>query len=494
MKKSKKLISALLGLCLTVSAFSAMPVNAKGIQGDIDANGKLGVTDIIALKRWLTNPDYFKNNWYYSATYQWDCADLNGDGKLNVIDLALMKQKLTKNIQNLTPIFTANNLMASIKAESAQEKELDENFVLKQTEFYLNLIQKTAKDGTNTLVSPYSLVQCLGMVANGADGQTLDEMQNVIGGGLSIDELNQYFYTQSNNQPNQDGCKFLTSNSIWFRDDQPIAKDFLQTNANYYHADAFSVQDFGSQTVEDVNKWTASKTDNMIPKLVDSFDSDTMMTLINAVTFDADWKQEYAWANEVDDWFTAYDGTKQKASVLSSENLPMHHAEEYYLSDEHSTGFLKYYADGRYAFAVMLPEEGMTTTEYINTLTADSLHNMLANPEHVNVRTSMPEFSYEYEVQLPKVLSEMGMPSMFEGGLNRMTDGDNDYFVSEVVQKTFIDVNKKGTKAAAATMAVVATSATMTEKEVICNRPFVYCIVDTETSLPMFIGTVESLT
>lgn len=492
MKKAKKLISALLGLCLTVSGLTAIPVNAKGVQGDIDASGKLGVTDLIALRRWLANPDEFKS-WYYSSMYQWDCADLNGDGKLNVIDLALMKQKLTKNMQSLNPVYTANNLMASITAESAQGKDADENFIHNQTEFYLNLIQKTAKDGTNTLVSPYSLVQCLGMVANGADGQTLDEMQNVLGGGMLIDELNQYLYTQSDNQPNQDGCKFLTSNSIWFRDDQPIAQDFLQTNANYYHADAFSVQDFGQQTVDDVNKWTVSKTDNMIPKLVDSFNSDTMMALINAVTFDADWQQEYAWASETDNWFTAYDGTTQKASVLNSDNLPSYHAEGYYLSDEHSTGFLKYYKGGRYAFAVMLPEEGMTTTEYLNTLTADSLHNMLANPENVNVRTAMPEFSYEYEVQLPEVLSEMGMPSMFTGGLNRMTDGDNNYFVSTVMQKTFIDVNKKGTKAAAATLGIVDCSASMTEKEVICNRPFVYCIVDTETSLPMFIGTVETL-
>jgi len=492
MKKAKKLISALLGLCLTVSGLTAIPVNAKGIQGDIDASGKLGVTDLIALRRWLANPNEF-SGWYYSTMYQWDCADLNGDGKLNVIDLALMKQKLTSNIQNLNPIFTANNLMASITAESAQGKDADENFIHNQTEFYLNLIRKTAKDGTNTLVSPYSLVQCLGMVANGADGQTLAEMQNVLGGGMLIDELNQYLYAQSENQPHQDGCKFLTSNSIWFRDDQPIAKDFLQTNANYYHADAFSVQDFGQQTVNDVNKWTASKTDNMIPHLVDAFDGSTVMALINAVTFDADWKQEYAWANEVDNWFTAYDGTKQKASVLSSSDLPYEHAEEYYLSDEHSTGFLKYYTDGRYAFAAILPEEGMTTTEYLSTLTANSLHNMLANPEHVNVRTAMPEFSYEYEVQLPEILSEMGMPNMFTGGLNRMTDGDNNYFVSTVMQKTFIDVNKKGTKAAAATMAVIAESMTFTDKEVICNRPFVYCIVDTETSLPMFIGTVETL-
>ena len=382
MKKAKKLISALLGLCLTVSGLTAIPANAKGVQGDIDASGKLGVTDLIALRRWLANPDEFKS-WYYSSMYQWDCADLNGDGKLNVIDLALMKQKLTKNMQSLNPVYTANNLMASITAESAQGKEADENFIHNQTEFYLNLIQKTAKDGTNTLVSPYSLVQCLGMVANGADGQTLDEMQNVLGGGMSIDELNQYLYTQRTSQPDTENCKLRTANSIWYRDGGhllSVEPDFLQINADYYGADAFKAP-FDKTTAKDINKWCAFNTDNMITRLYDEKEplpEYTVMTLINAVCFDAKWSLPYMEYQIHENDFTAFDGTVSQVDMMYESNT-YRNSQTSYIEDENAVGFRKYYSDGKYAFVAMLPDEGISIDEYVSGLTADSVQETLTN-------------------------------------------------------------------------------------------------------------------
>ncbi len=218
MKKAKKLISALLSICLTVSTLSVMPVNARGelVQGDVDNNGKFSLVDIIAVSRWLHNPQFFKDWQYYY--YQWKNADWNEDGKVNVIDLALMKRALIEDVKILNPVLDAKNLSESVNAQSVEEKELDENFILKQTAFYLNLMQKTAEDGTNTLISPYSVVQALAMTANGADGQTLSEMENVIGGGMSMEELNPYLYTQRTSQPDTEDCKLLTANSIWCRE------------------------------------------------------------------------------------------------------------------------------------------------------------------------------------------------------------------------------------------------------------------------------------
>ena len=115
MKKAKKLISALLGLCMTVSAFSVMPVNARGElpQGDVDGNGKFSLIDMIAVSHWLHNPQFFKDWQYYG--YQWKNADWNGDGKVNVIDLALMKRSLTEEIKILNPILHATNLSTGKK-------------------------------------------------------------------------------------------------------------------------------------------------------------------------------------------------------------------------------------------------------------------------------------------------------------------------------------------------------------------------------------------
>ncbi|HAJ96567.1 MAG TPA: serine protease [Ruminococcus sp.] len=502
MKKAKKLISALLGLCLTVSAFSAMPVNAKidPLQGDVDGNGKFSLVDVVAVNRWLHNSSDF-HDWRYEA-YQWKTADLNGDGIVNVIDLALMKRSLIETVKALNPVLSATNLSKSVNSETVEGKELDEDFILKQTEFYLNLMQKTAQDGANTLISPYSVVQALAMTANGAQNQTLEEMQNVIGGGMPMEELNKYLYTQRTSQPNEENCKLLTANSIWCRDKLPysdapflVKESFLQKNKNFYNADIFTAP-FDETTIDDINKWTNANTDKMIPKLINELNKSTVMCLINAVTFDAKWSDPYYDSYTRENWFTDANGTAQNADILYSE-------EHSYLSDEHSQGFMKYYEGGRYAFVGILPEEGMTTTEYLNTLTADSLHNMLVNRSSERVITQIPKFSYDYSIELPDTLKEMGMPSAFEmfgADFHGMADlpEDNNLYISNVIHKTFIELNETGTRAAAATIVVMDVAAEAYDpqqpKEVILNRPFVYYIVDTETNLPIFMGTVESLT
>ena len=365
MKKAKKLISALLGLCMTISTFSVMPVNARGElpQGDVDGNGKFSLIDMIAVNRWLHTPQFFKDWQYYG--YQWKNADWNNDGKVNVIDLALMKRSLTEEIKILNPILHAKNLSASVNAQSVNGKEIDEDFILKQMAFYLNLMQKTAQDGTNTLISPYSVVQALAMTANGADGQTLSEMENVIGSGMSMDELNPYLYTQRINQPNTEKCKLLTANSIWCRDFHPapfndipfvVKEDFLQTNKNFYNADVFTAP-FDETTLNDINNWTNAHTDKMIPHLLENLPEEAVMALVNAVTFDAKWSDTYYDSYEEKNWFTDSNGTAQTADVLYGE-------EHRYLSDEHSTGFMKSYEGGRYAFVGILPEEGMTSYQH----------------------------------------------------------------------------------------------------------------------------------
>ncbi|MEE5994104.1 MAG: serpin family protein [Oscillospiraceae bacterium] len=498
--KTKKLISAVLGLCLTVSAFSAVPVNAKNdpLQGDVDGNGKFSLVDVVAVNRWLHNSSDF-HDWRYEA-YQWKTADLNSDGIVNVIDLALMKRSLIQTKQMLNPVLSVTNLSKSVNPETVEGKDLDEDFILKQTEFYLNLMQKTAQDGANTLISPYSVVQALAMTANGAQNQTLDEMQNVIGGGMSMDELNKYLYTLRTKQPNEENCKLLTANSIWCKDTLPdtdipfaVKDEFLQENKNFYDADVFTAP-FDETTVNDINLWTNAHTDQMIPKLINKLNPLTVMCLVNAVTFDAKWSDPYHDSYECENWFTDANGTAQNADVLLDE-------EHSYISDEHSQGFMKYYEGGRYAFAAILPEEGMTTIEYLNTLTADSLHKMLSNREYRTIDASIPKFSYDYSIELPETLQEMGMPTAFDksaADFHAMADLPEGYnlYISNVIHKTFIELNETGTRAAAATIVMMDANEAMPEEpiRIALNRPFVYYIVDTQTNLPIFMGTVESLT
>lgn len=453
---------------------------------DINADGKFSVADVVALNNWLMG----------KGTLSDGMGDINQDGYVDVFDLCLMKKALVESLDFNPPApASVVNLTADVKSAEVEGKDADETFVNGQTKFALELFQNTVKEDQNVLVSPYSVVQALAMTGNGADSSTRTEMENVIGGGINFDELNKYLYTQRTSQPNDEKCKLVTANSVWSRNDEDritVNSDFLQKVVDYYNAEVFKAP-FDDSTVKDINNWCDTNTDHMIPKIIDNIRGDVVMYLINAVTFDAKWQTpytDYGFPNTRK--FTAYDGSTQTADMMYSD-------EYYYLEDENAIGFMKYYEGGRYAFATLLPNEDISVVEYVQGLTPESLHNILANPQEEEVDTGMPKFSYDYDTELSNVLSAMGMPTAFTANADfskLAQTATGQLFISRVLHKTFIEVNTEGTRAAAVS-AVEATDTgcpmPVEKKEVILDRPFVYCIVDTENSLPVFMGTLMSV-
>ncbi|MDE6004360.1 MAG: hypothetical protein K2G88_03140, partial [Oscillospiraceae bacterium] len=160
-------------------------------------------------------------------------------------------------------------LSKDMQSQEVTGKDADESFINGQTKFALELFQNevnASETNENVMVSAYSVVQAFGMLANGADGDTKTQIEQTIG-GMPIEDLNQYLYTQRITQPNDEKCKLSTANSIWVRDDakriQP-KEEFLQTNANYYNASMFKAP-FDDSTVIDINSWVKKNTDDMIP-------------------------------------------------------------------------------------------------------------------------------------------------------------------------------------------------------------------------------------
>ncbi len=415
------------------------------------------------------------------------------------IALAALTAALTTGCEQqdqiVGPCVTAHaaDLMEGISAGNVTGKDADDPFIQAQTAFALRLLKQecAAAQDENLLLSPYSVMQALAMTANGAAGDTRTEMETVL--GSDIDTLNEYLYTQRISQPDAENCKLLTANSVWFRDDEEriqVFPDFLQVNADYYGAAAYRAP-FDNSTLSDINNWVSLNTDGMIPKLIDKIPGDAVMYLINAVTFDAKWAAPYVDAAQISDRaFTAFDGSTKTVSMMYSE-------ERTYYEDAHATGFAKYYADRRYAFAALLPEEGMSVSEYISGLTAESLAETLANPISVKVSAGLPQFSYDYDTELSDALAAMGMPSAFSGGADFSRMGKTaagELFIGRVLHKTHIEVDTEGTKAAAVTAVEMEDGAALEDPEeikyVVLDRPFLYMILDTETRLPVFIGTV----
>ena len=358
------------------------------------------------------------------------------------------------------------------------------------TDFGVRLFKESLADGENTLISPLSVLVALSMTANGADGETLSQMEAVL--GMPIEQLNSWVNTYMSNLPEEEKYKLSLANSIWFKDAESftVNEDFLQTNADYYGAGIFKAP-FDNSTLKEINKWVEDNTDGMIKDILNEIPPEAVMYLVNALAFDAEWQNIYKENQIRDGKFTTEDGEKRDIELMySSEGM--------YLEDDMATGFIKYYKDRKYAFAALLPNEGVSVSNYVASLNGEHLNEMLANAQQGVVSTAIPKFETEFKVEMSDILKKMGMPDAFNfavadfSKLGESTEGN--ICISRVIHQTYINVDGKGTKAGAATVVEMEAESAMESleppKEVYLDRPFVYMLIDCETNLPFFIGTM----
>ena len=389
---------------------------------------------------------------------------------------------------------SANNLMTDVPAKAVDVLPDMDAGSAAAADFGVRLFQTSMEEGKNTLISPLSVLYALAMTTNGADGNTLAQMEQVL--GMDCDNLNSFMLAYLGLLPESEKYKMSLANSIWFKDDPNfiVEQSFLQTNADYYGADAYKAA-FDEGTRNDINNWVKDHTDGMIPEIIDEIPDEAIMYLVNALAFEAEWADVYQEHQIREGRFTMEDGTRQDVDM-------MHSQEHTYLEDDLSTGFIKYYKDRRYAFVAMLPNEGITVSEFVDSLTGEHLRSLLNNPQNVTVYATMPKFETEYDIEMSEVLQEMGMTDAFDwhvADFSRLgtynVDGMN-ICINRVLHKTFISVTELGTKVGAATaVEMVAEGAAEIQeyREVVLDRPFVYMLIDCETNLPFFIGTMMNV-
>lgn len=389
----------------------------------------------------------------------------------------------------------AQNLMKDITAQKIEPITDLKNGNIAATDFAVRLFKECEQSGINTLISPLSVMYSLAMTANGADGDTLAEMEDVL--GMPINDLNRYLYSYKKSLPQGEKYKLNLANSIWFSKAKDFKANqvFLQTNANHYDANIYEADFSKKSTLNDINKWASLKTEKMIPEIVEKIEDDDVMFLINALTFDAEWSTKYKDANVKSGVFTQEDGTTQNVKFMYS-------TETLYHEDENTVGFSKYYYDCKYAFVALLPNENITISKYVNLLNGEKISNLLVSKPNVIVNAAIPKFEHKYEITLNENLKQVGMPLAFDedkadlSKLGHATGGR--LYIGEVLHKTFIGVNEDGTKAAAATETRIKKKAAVVNvdkeiKTVYLDRPFVYMIIDCQNNVPIFMGTVMSV-
>ena len=377
------------------------------------------------------------------------------------------------------------------KAISAREIDTDgaliESSALAATDFCVELFQESCLTGDNALLSPVSVLYAMAMAANGAQGNTLAQLEEAV--GMTIQDLDRYLAAFQKAIPRKRGINI--ANSLWLRDteDLTVEESFLQTNADYFDPDIY-LAPFDGTTVSDINRWVDARTDGMIPQLVDELPEATVFCLINALSFEQKWEEVYQKDQVRPGTFTLEDGTERTVELMYSE-------ESYFLEDEDALGLLKYYEGRDYAFVALLPEEGTSLTQYAAALTGEKLRHMLSNIQEGVVSAALPKFQMEDTLSLAEPLAAMGITDAFDPGRADFSAlgscGNDQLYISQVLHKAFLSVDEQKTKAAAATFMAGDAGDCFVGREIILDRPFLCLLIHCETGLPLFMGAVMDI-
>ena len=351
-------------------------------------------------------------------------------------------------------------------------------------DFSIRLLLASMEEGKNTLISPISVLAALSMTANGAEGDTLTQMETVL--GQKRDSLNAWYWYDTD----RSGDYLHLANAVFIRDDGEVTvkEEFLQAIEKWYESGIYMTS-FNESTLQEINHFVEDNTNGMVKNILDKIPDDAVMYLVNALAFEARWKMPYNEYQVSEQVFTTEDGWEQPVELM--------YAEEYdvYVEGDLFTGFLKDYEGGRYTFVTLLPKEGVSVQEVADSLSEADLADKINSRWGGTVLTAMPKFQTEFQVEMGDVLQFMGMTDAFDpykadfSGLATYNGGN--IFINRVLHKTFIAVGEQGTRAGAATVIQAANESAMPEeiKEVILNRPFLYMIWDTESNTPLFMGT-----
>lgn len=344
--------------------------------------------------------------------------------------------------------------------------------------------------GQNILISPVSVIAALEMTRNGAAGETLSQMNEMMYPGITPEEGQEGILALKELLDGGTGDTAVKiADSVWLHTGDVFVPDegFLRKVAGY--GAAIYGAPFDGDTCRDINRWVSRETDGQIDEILDEIPKDAMMYLINAVAFDAEWETPYKKHEVQDAIFHEAGWAETTVSMMYSE-------EHTFLSGAGARGVKKPYKEG-YSFVALLPEEGTEFSAWLEVFDGTDLLEVLSDEKDLTVQTGIPKLESETDLELSAVLADMGMPQAFDedaadfSALGSCSDGSNLY-ISRVIHGTRICVDEKGTKAGAATsVEITKEMAALEEERVVLDRPFLYAIVEDESGLPVFIGTVE---
>jgi serpin B len=338
------------------------------------------------------------------------------------------------------------------------------------------------------------------MLNDGAAGQTASEITSVLGFGEgNAKAVNEFCKTMIDEAPKTDPSVTLEiANTIISNEkrDVQLEEQYSQDMSQYYSAQLSSI-DFSksAEAVGKINAWCKDKTHGMIPEILKESElfPDALLVLMNAIYFKATWTEKFDSKDTRNETFTTASGQQQQLPMMHRKARIMSAQNDVYTSIE-----LPYGSGTRWSMTVMLPNDGKTIDDIIQSLNSDTWRQVQRSSRTVIADIKIPRFTTKFETDLVKPLTAMGAPSMFDGSVAEFphisTNYKHELYVALMKQKAAIEVDEEGTKASAVTIAEMKDSAIgpSPEPEKIdfhCNRPFVYVIQEYSSGVVFFVGT-----
>ena len=370
--------------------------------------------------------------------------------------------------------------------------EKSAKIIAADNQFGLELFQKinaSLNEPQNTMISPMSVSLALAMVYNGAEGTTKKQMEEMLHkANLTPDDINQSYKELVAALVSHDPKVELSiSNAIFYRNTFPVKNNFITTNQNFYNAEVSGL-DFTktAETLRKVNGWVKDKTKGKIDEIISQVKPEDVMYLLNAIYFNGEWKYQFDKKETTSLSFTREDNSVIQVPSMSIEK-PFN-----YFSNETFQLLEMPYGSGKYSMLIFLPKQGKKTNDVISALNTANLNDWISKMTEQKKEVFLPKFEFKFDNSLVDELEALGMTDAFndaKANLSGISDAAK-LVISEVMHKSYIKVDERGTEAAAVTGITVGVTSMPVDNSFRADHPFVFAIHEKDTDAILFIGKV----
>ena len=335
------------------------------------------------------------------------------------------------------------------------------------------------------IVSPLSLQFLLGLVLNGAQGTTADQICQVLGYGAGeMIVMNDFARAVLDQLPSLDEKTTVNiANSVVVNKAYSVLDSYKTAVVEYYDADVSNRDFLDAATLHDINQWAYDNTNGLIPKVLDELDASALSYLLNALYFKGVWKEPFDKQDTSTKPFTNEKGEQVSVPMMKQEGKYIAYREE-----SHFRAVNLPYGNGAFSMTVVLPSAGFTVADVLAELSGEMSGFIGSMSGSTRVNLWLPKFEITSHINLNGILSEMGMPLAFSSFADFGAMSPDALCLSAVMQDAIIKVDEEGTEAAAVTTGVVATSVPAPPVDFHADHPFLYLISESSTGVILFAG------